>query len=74
MPLSITKGWWHAHWEEIGGVVIANKKLVLRENIYAYLKREKREILRQSVGEQSTVHSIRNGNESEACSVVFMTG
>ena len=64
MPPSITKGWLYSHWEEIGGVVIANKKLILRENLYAYIKGEKREVLRKGVGQQSSVHSIKNGDES----------
>ena len=63
MPPSITKGWLYAHWKEIGGVIIANKKLILKENLYAYLKGEEREVLRESVGQQSAVHSFKNGAE-----------
>ena len=64
MPPSITKGWLYSHWQEIGGVVIANKKLILKENLYAYLKGEKREVLREGMGQQSAVHSVKNGDES----------
>ena len=63
MPTSITAGWLYAHWEELGGVTIANKKLILRENLYAYLKGEERQVLRQDLGGEGAVHPGQNGDE-----------
>ena len=60
MPPSITKGWLYKHWEELGGVTIANKKLILKEVLYANLQRTEREVLRQSLEGQDSLHTSKN--------------
>jgi hypothetical protein len=65
MPPSITQGWLYAHWEELGGVTIANKKLILKENLYAYIKGEKREVLCESLERQGSVHTGKSGNATD---------
>jgi hypothetical protein len=64
MPAGITAGWLYAHWEELGGVTIANKKLILRENLYAYLKGEKREVLCHDMGGEGALDPGQGGDES----------
>ena len=63
MPAGITAGWLYAHWEELGGVTIANKKLILRENLYAYLTGEKREVLCQDMGGEGALHPGQSGDD-----------
>jgi len=55
MPPSITQGWLYKHWSELGGVTIANKKLILKDILYANFKGEKREILRKGVEQQDNL-------------------
>lgn len=62
MPSSITSGWLYSHWDELGGVTIANKKLILKEELYANLKRNERKVLCESVERQKTVYTCKNGN------------
>jgi hypothetical protein len=38
MPSSVPKSWIYSHWEELGGVKIGKRKLILREMLYANLQ------------------------------------
>ncbi len=46
-PPSIKKEWLYAHWEELGGVTIGNRKLIKLEVLDANLEGTKREVLHQ---------------------------
>jgi hypothetical protein len=41
MPPSIPKSWVYAHWEDLGGVTIGRRKLILKKVFYANLQTEK---------------------------------
>jgi hypothetical protein len=41
MPPSIPKSWVYAHWEDLGGVTIGRRKLILKKVFYANLQAKK---------------------------------
>jgi hypothetical protein len=47
MPSSISKSWIYEHWEELGGIKIGRRKLILRSVLYANLQ-GKRLVVREN--------------------------
>jgi hypothetical protein len=41
MPPSIPKSWVYTHWEDLGGVTIGRRKLILKKVFYANLQTKK---------------------------------
>ena len=64
MPASLPKSWVYAHWEDLGGVKIGRRKLILREVFYANFQKEGLVVCtdRQERGEMD---SLQSGHGSE---------
>ena len=63
MPPSIPKSWVYAHWEDLGGVTIGRRKLILKKVFYANLQTKKM-VLCESPdkrGEVDTCKSLNDG-------------
>jgi hypothetical protein len=63
MPSSIPKSWLYAHWEELGGVTIGRRKLILKGVLYANLQAEG-VLLRQNSGGRREPDAQQGGNKT----------
>lgn len=50
MPSSVPKSWVYAHWEELGGVKIGKRKLILREVLYGNLQKREMVVRKDNEG------------------------